>query len=47
MGPSGSGKTTLLSVIGGRVNNDNVKGKITYNDVPYSPVLKRRLNSFF
>ncbi|KAK2431999.1 ABC transporter G family member [Trifolium repens] len=43
MGPSGSGKTTLLSVIGGRVNNDNVKGKITYNDVPYSPVLKRRI----
>jgi ABC-type multidrug transport system ATPase subunit len=47
MGPSGSGKTTLLSVIGGRVNNDNVKGQITYNDVPYSPALKRRLNSFF
>ncbi|KAK2378177.1 ABC transporter G family member [Trifolium repens] len=43
MGPSGSGKTTLLSVIGGRVNNDNVKGNITYNDVPYSPALKRRI----
>ncbi|CAJ2633648.1 unnamed protein product [Trifolium pratense] len=43
MGPSGSGKTTLLSVIGGRLNNDNVKGKITYNDVPYSPALKRRI----
>lgn len=45
MGPSGSGKTTLLRVVGGRLL-DNVKGKITYNDVPYSPVLKRRLNCF-
>jgi ABC-type multidrug transport system ATPase subunit len=45
MGPSGSGKTTLLRVIGGRLT-DNVKGNITYNDVPYSPALKRRLNSF-
>lgn len=46
MGPSGSGKTTLLRVVGGRLL-DNVKGKITYNDVPYSPALKRRLNIFF
>jgi ABC-type multidrug transport system ATPase subunit len=47
MGPSGSGKTTLLKVIGGRLL-DNVKGKVTYNDIPYSPVLKRRLaNSMF
>lgn len=45
MGPSGSGKTTLLRVVGGRLL-DNVKGKITYNDVPYSPALKRRLTSF-
>lgn len=42
MGPSGSGKTTLLKVIGGRLR-DNIKGTVTYNDVPYSPVLKRRL----
>ena len=41
MGPSGSGKTTLLKVIGGRLL-DNVKGKVTYNDIPYTPVLKRR-----
>lgn len=41
MGPSGSGKTTLLKVIGGRLL-DNVKGKITYNDIPYNPALKRR-----
>ena len=42
MGPSGSGKTTLLRVIGGRLS-DNVKGKITYNDVPFNPAVKRRL----
>ncbi|KAL5548662.1 hypothetical protein UlMin_003893 [Ulmus minor] len=42
MGPSGSGKTTLLKVIGGRLL-DNVKGKITYNDIPYNPALKRRI----
>nr|XP_043620925.1 ABC transporter G family member 26 [Erigeron canadensis] len=42
MGPSGSGKTTLLKVIGGRLR-DNIKGTITYNDVPYSPLLKRRI----
>lgn len=41
MGPSGSGKTTLLKVIGGRLR-ENVKGNLTYNDVPYSPALKRR-----
>lgn len=45
MGPSGSGKTTLLRVVGGRLV-DNVKGKITYNDVRYSPAVKRRLNNF-
>lgn len=43
MGPSGSGKTTLLKIIGGRLN-DSVKGSITYNDVPYTPALKRRFN---
>ncbi|XP_038905801.1 ABC transporter G family member 26 [Benincasa hispida] len=42
MGASGSGKTTLLKVIGGRVL-DNVKGNITYNDIPYTAALKRRI----
>ena len=42
MGPSGSGKTTMLKVIGGRLQK-NIKGTITYNDIPYSPALKRRL----
>ena len=41
MGASGSGKTTLLKVIGGRVL-ENVKGNITYNDISYTPALKRR-----
>ena len=41
MGPSGSGKTTLLKAIGGRLPDD-VKGKITYNDIPYNQALKRR-----
>ncbi|XP_024029813.1 ABC transporter G family member 26 [Morus notabilis] len=43
MGPSGSGKTTLLKVIGGRLLEENVKGKITYNDIPYNQALKRRI----
>ncbi|KAK4275286.1 hypothetical protein QN277_018398 [Acacia crassicarpa] len=42
MGPSGSGKTTLLKVIGGRLS-DNVKGKVTYNDVGYNSAIKRRI----
>lgn len=42
MGPSGSGKTTLLKIIGGRLI-ENIKGKITYNEVPYNPAVKRRL----
>ncbi|XWS09622.1 hypothetical protein CRYUN_Cryun39dG0005500 [Craigia yunnanensis] len=42
MGPSGSGKTTLLKIIGGRLT-DNVKGNITYNNIPYNPALKRRI----
>lgn len=42
MGPSGSGKTTLLKIIGGRLT-ENVTGKITFNDIPYNPALKRRL----
>lgn len=45
MGPSGSGKTTLLKIIGGRLH-ENVKGTITYNDIPYNPALKRRLENF-
>jgi len=45
MGPSGSGKTTLLRVIGGRLL-DNTKGKITYNDVKYTPAVKRRLSGY-
>lgn len=42
MGPSGSGKTTLLKIIGGRID-ENVRGTITYNNIPYSAALKRRL----
>ncbi|KAK7387186.1 hypothetical protein VNO78_27763 [Psophocarpus tetragonolobus] len=42
MGPSGSGKTTLLRVIGGRLI-DNVKGKVTYNDVRFTSAVKRRI----
>ncbi|KAI4306245.1 hypothetical protein L6164_029538 [Bauhinia variegata] len=42
MGPSGSGKTTLLKVIGGRLL-ENVKGKITYNDVKFNAAVKRRI----
>ncbi|KAM7252247.1 hypothetical protein ACFE04_024130 [Oxalis oulophora] len=44
MGPSGSGKTTLLNIIGGRLTDrSNVKGNITYNDIPYNAALKRRI----
>ncbi|KAH6768092.1 ABC-2 type transporter family protein [Perilla frutescens var. frutescens] len=42
MGPSGSGKTTLLKVVGGRLQ-ENVRGTVTFNDVSYSPALKRRI----
>ncbi|KAL8142157.1 hypothetical protein V2J09_015189 [Rumex salicifolius] len=42
MGPSGSGKTTLLRIIGGRLQ-ENIKGTITYNDIPYLPAIKRRI----
>lgn len=45
MGPSGSGKTTLLKIMGGRLT-ENVKGKLTYNDIPYSPSVKRRLDIY-
>ncbi|XP_061968642.1 ABC transporter G family member 26 [Populus nigra] len=42
MGPSGSGKTTLLKIIGGRLS-ENVKGRITYDDIAYNAVIKRRI----
>ncbi|XP_024986727.1 ABC transporter G family member 22-like isoform X2 [Cynara cardunculus var. scolymus] len=43
MGPSGSGKTTLLSLLGGRLTDPNTGGSITYNDQPYSKLLKSRI----
>ncbi|CAI5478254.1 unnamed protein product [Closterium sp. Yama58-4] len=43
MGPSGSGKTTLLNVLAGRFEQGNMAGTVTYNDMPYSKSLKRRL----
>lgn len=43
MGPSGSGKTTLLNLLGGRINQPNIGGLITYNDRPYSKFLKSRI----
>ncbi|KAH9295616.1 hypothetical protein KI387_039204, partial [Taxus chinensis] len=42
MGPSGSGKTTFLKIVGGRQQGD-IKGNITYNDIPYNTALKRRI----
>ncbi|XP_057870440.2 ABC transporter G family member 26 isoform X3 [Cryptomeria japonica] len=42
MGPSGSGKTTFLKIVGGRLQGD-IKGNITYNDIPYNTALKRRI----
>lgn len=42
MGPSGSGKTTLLNVLGGRFNQQNIGGLVSYNDKPYSKHLKTR-----
>lgn len=43
MGPSGSGKTTLLNVLGGRFNQQNTSGSVSYNDKPFSKHLKSRL----
>ncbi|PKI42952.1 hypothetical protein CRG98_036750 [Punica granatum] len=43
MGPSGSGKTTLLNLLGGRLRQSTVSGSITYNDQPYSKLLKSRI----
>ncbi|XP_031121890.1 ABC transporter G family member 22-like isoform X1 [Ipomoea triloba] len=42
MGPSGCGKTTLLSLLGGRIR-DPTAGSITYNQHPYSKLLKSRI----
>ncbi|KFK40221.1 hypothetical protein AALP_AA3G346400 [Arabis alpina] len=43
MGPSGSGKTTLLSLLGGRVSQSSIGGSVTYNDKPYSKLLKSKI----
>ncbi|EOA25273.1 hypothetical protein CARUB_v10018588mg [Capsella rubella] len=43
MGPSGSGKTTLLNVLGGRFNQQNIGGLVSYNDKPYFKHLKTRI----
>ncbi|KAL7615734.1 ABC transporter G family member 22 isoform X1 [Lactuca sativa] len=43
MGPSGSGKTTLLSLLGGRLADPVPGGSITYNDQPYSKLLKSKI----
>ncbi|PHT70325.1 hypothetical protein T459_25429 [Capsicum annuum] len=43
MGPSGSGKTTLLKILGGRLQ-ENVRGTVTYNDIPYNTAINRRWN---
>ncbi|KAL4182814.1 hypothetical protein AMTRI_Chr11g95030 [Amborella trichopoda] len=43
MGPSGGGKTTLLNLLSGRVEKNVPRGTITYNDLPYSKSLKRRI----
>ncbi|KAK9150024.1 hypothetical protein Syun_008333 [Stephania yunnanensis] len=40
LGPSGSGKTTLLTALGGRLGR-RLDGIITYNDKPFSNVMKR------
>ncbi|KAK1435671.1 hypothetical protein QVD17_01437 [Tagetes erecta] len=40
LGPSGCGKTTLLTALGGRLGG-NLNGTITYNDKPFSSIMKR------
>ncbi|KAK9152648.1 hypothetical protein Sjap_000128 [Stephania japonica] len=40
LGPSGGGKTTLLAALGGRLGG-HLDGRITYNDEPFSNVMKR------
>ncbi|PKI63958.1 hypothetical protein CRG98_015634, partial [Punica granatum] len=41
LGPSGSGKTTLLTALGGRLESGKLTGSITYNNRPFSNLLKR------
>ena len=36
MGASGSGKTTLLNALSGRIGGRGLKGRISFNDVPYN-----------
>lgn len=43
MGPSGSGKTTFLNILGGRCDFPNVEGNLSFNGLPYSKALKRKL----
>ncbi|MCL7050140.1 hypothetical protein MKW94_005986 [Papaver nudicaule] len=44
MGPSGSGKTTLLNLLGGRLRDPlTTGGSVSYNNLPYSKSLKRRI----
>lgn len=43
MGPSGSGKTTLINLLSGRLSPMSQQGTITYNNMPYSKALKRRM----
>ncbi|KAM3341164.1 hypothetical protein P3S68_028799 [Capsicum galapagoense] len=45
MGPSGSEKTTLLKILGGRLQ-ENVRGTVTYNDIPYNTAINRRYVGF-
>ncbi|CAN4101446.1 unnamed protein product [Withania somnifera] len=40
--PFSGGKTTLLKLLGGRFH-ENVKGTVTYNDIPYNIAINRRL----
>ncbi|CAO2813468.1 unnamed protein product [Amaranthus hypochondriacus] len=41
IGPSGGGKTTLLNLLSGRLTFNS--GTITYNNLPYSKSLKRKI----
>ncbi|KAK4360367.1 hypothetical protein RND71_019319 [Anisodus tanguticus] len=44
MGLSSSGKTTLNKILGGRLQ-ENVRGTVTYNDIPYNTAINRRSQS--
>lgn len=43
LGPSGSGKTTLLNALGCRLAKNRLSGKITYNGLPFSSTIKRKI----